>query len=48
MVGVIMATIKELLGDAYKDGMTIEEVETALSGKKIVDLSSGDLSLIHI
>lgn len=37
-----MATIKELLGDAYKDGMTFEEVETALSGKKIVDLSSGD------
>ncbi len=37
-----MATIKELLGDAYKDGMTVDEVETALAGKKIVDLSSGD------
>ena len=23
-------TIKELLGNAYKDGMTLEEVETAL------------------
>lgn len=42
MVGENMATIKELLGDAYKDGMTIEEVETALAGRKIADLSSGD------
>lgn len=37
-----MATLKELLGDAYKDGMTLEEAETALSGKKLADLSSGD------
>lgn len=37
-----MATIRELLGDAYKDGMTFEEVETALSGRKLADLSSGE------
>lgn len=37
-----MATIKELLGEAYKDGMSFEEIETALAGKKLADLSSGD------
>lgn len=37
-----MATIRELLGEAYKDGMTFEEVESALSGKKLADLSSGE------
>lgn len=36
-----MATLKELLGDAFKDGMTFEEVETALNGKNLADLSSG-------
>lgn len=36
-----MATLKELLGDAYKDGMSVEEVENALSTKKIVDISTG-------
>lgn len=25
-------TLKELLGDSYKDGMTMQEIETALSG----------------
>jgi hypothetical protein len=40
-IGVKMATLKELLGDAYKDGMSVEEVENALSTKKIVDISTG-------
>lgn len=40
MKGVQM--LKELLGDAYKEGMTIAEVEAALSGKKLVDLSTGN------
>lgn len=34
--------LKELLGDAYKDGMSIDEIDTALSGKKLVDLESGE------
>lgn len=34
--------LKELLGEAYKDGMTIEDIDTALSSKKLVDLESGD------
>lgn len=37
-----MATLRELLGSSYKEGMTVEEAETALSGKKLVDLSTGD------
>ena len=38
-----MATnLKELLGDAYKEGMTYAEVETALNAKSLVDLSSGN------
>ena len=36
-----MATLKELLGDSYKEDMTLAEVESALTGKKIVDLASG-------
>jgi hypothetical protein len=36
-----MATIRELLGDAYKDDMTFAEVESALNGKNLVDLSTG-------
>lgn len=31
--------IKELLGDAYKDDMSIEEINTALEGKNLVDAS---------
>lgn len=34
--------LKELLGDLYKDGMTLAEVEQALSGKKLADLSMGE------
>lgn len=33
--------LKELLGDAYKEGMTFDEISTALSNKKLADLSSG-------
>ena len=36
-----MATLKEILGDSYKDGMSLEEIETALYGKNLADLSSG-------
>lgn len=37
-----MENIKNLLGDAYKEGMTLEEVDSALSNKKLVDLATGD------
>lgn len=37
-----MATLKEILGDAYKEGMTFEEVETALANKNLADLSTGN------
>lgn len=40
-LGVIMATLKELLGEAYKDGITVEEIETAIANKKLVDISTG-------
>lgn len=36
-------TIKELLGDSYKEGMSIEEVETALEGVKFPDDNSAEL-----
>lgn len=29
--------LKDLLGDAYKEGMTLEEINEALKGKKLVD-----------
>lgn len=35
-----MASLKELLGDAYKEGMTIEEIEAALVDKDLVDRST--------
>jgi len=34
---VKMASLKELLGDAYKEGITLEEIETALAEKDLVD-----------
>jgi hypothetical protein len=37
-----MATLKEILGDAYKEGMTFEEVENALASKNLADLSTGN------
>ena len=36
-----MATIRELLGEAYKEGMTFTEVEQALNGRNLADLSGG-------
>ena len=36
-----MANIRELLGDAYKEGITFEEIESALNGKNLADLSGG-------
>jgi hypothetical protein len=30
-------TLQELLGDAYKEGMTIEEIETALKDKDLYE-----------
>lgn len=36
-----MDGLKLLLGDAYKDGMTVDEINTALQGKKFADLSTG-------
>lgn len=40
-IGEKMANLKELLGESYKDGMSLTEVDEALSSKKIVDLASG-------
>lgn len=36
-----MNELQALLGDSYKDGMSIEEINTALKGKKFADLSTG-------
>jgi hypothetical protein len=36
-----MATLKEILGDAYKADMTLADIESALNGKNLADLSSG-------
>lgn len=37
-----MATLRELLGENYKEGMTLAEAEKALEGKRLVDLSKGE------
>ncbi len=37
-----MAKLRELLGESYKEGMTLAEAEKALEGKNLVDLSTGD------
>ena len=34
--------IQEMLGEAYHEGMTIDEINTALSDKKYADLSTGN------
>lgn len=34
--------LKEILGDAYKEGMTFDEISTALGDKNLADLSNGD------
>ena len=33
---------KLLLGDAYKEGMTLEDVNAFFKGKKFADLSTGN------
>lgn len=38
--GEIDMTLKELLGEVYKEGMSITEIESALAVKKLVDLDS--------
>ena len=35
-------TLKELLGEAYREDMTFAEIESALAGKKLTDLSTGE------
>ena len=37
-----MDGLKELMGDAYKEGMTLEDVGTFVAGKKFADLSTGN------
>ena len=37
-----MATLKDILGESYKENMTLAELETALADKKLADLSSGE------
>lgn len=36
-----MATLRELLGESYKEGMTLAEAEKALTGMNLADLSTG-------
>jgi hypothetical protein len=36
-----MATLREILGDAYKSDMTLADIESALNGKNLADLSGG-------
>jgi hypothetical protein len=36
-----MATLREILGEAYKEGMNFADIETALNGKNLADLSGG-------
>lgn len=37
-----MATLKDILGEAYREDMTLAEIEKALVDKKLADLSSGE------
>ena len=37
-----MPELKELLGSAYKEGMTFDEASAALKDRKIVDLATGE------
>lgn len=37
-----MATLKDILGEAYREDMTLADIESALSDKKLADLSSGE------
>lgn len=37
-----MNELQKLLGDAYKEGMSIDDINAALQGKKFADLSTGN------
>ena len=37
----LMNELQQLLGDSYKEGMTVEEINNALQGRKFADLSTG-------
>ena len=37
-----MATLKEILGDNYREDITLSEIDTLLGGMKLADLSSGE------
>lgn len=37
-----MPTLQEMLGDSYKEGMTVEEISSFFEGKKFADLSTGN------
>lgn len=37
-----MPTLQEMLGESYKEGMTVEEISNFFEGKKFADLSTGN------
>ena len=37
-----MENLKNLMGDSFKDGLSLEEINTFLDGKKLIDLNSGN------
>ena len=37
-----MATLKDILGESYKDDMTLADIESVIASMKLVDLSSGE------
>ena len=37
-----MATLKDILGEAYREDMTLADIESAIANMKLADLSSGE------
>ena len=37
-----MATLKDILGESYRDDMTLADIETAIASMKLADLSTGE------
>lgn len=37
-----MATLKDILGEAYREDMTLADIESAIASMKLADLSSGE------
>ena len=37
-----MATLKDILGEAYREDMTLADIESAIATMKLADLSSGE------